>query len=83
MKYGYGHVVDQVCEAINQNLMTRKEGIKLINKYDGKCSDKYILNFCKYVEISLNDFWVHVDKIVNKELFIKKNGRWIKNFEVI
>ena len=64
--------MDQVCEAINQNFMTRKEGIRLINKFDGKCSEKYIVNFCKYAEISLNEFWLYVDKIVNKNLFIKK-----------
>lgn len=82
IKYGYGHVIDQVCEAINQNLITRKEGIKLVNKYDGKCSEKYILNFCKYADISLKEFWLYVDQIVNKNLFVKKNGKWIKNFKV-
>ena len=82
LKFGYGHVVDQVCEAINQKIMTRQEGIKLINKYDGKCSEKYILAFCKYSELSLKEFWLYVDKIVNKELFEKKNGKWIKKFKV-
>lgn len=82
LKFGYGHVVDQVCEAINQKIMTRQEGIKLINKYDGKCSKKYILAFCKYSELSLKEFWLYVDKIVNKELFEKKNGKWIKKFKV-
>ena len=60
--------------------MTRQEGIKLINKYDGKCSEKYILAFCKYSEYS-KEFWLYVDKIVNKELFEKKR-KVIKKFKV-
>ena len=36
---------------------------------------KNIYCICKYSELSLKEFWLYVDKIVNKELFEKKNGK--------
>ncbi len=81
-KLGFGRVTDQVCEAIHQGLMTRDEGIDLVNRYDGKCSGKYIKQFCDYIEISNDQFWEVLDKHVNKDLFQKENGEWRPKFEV-
>ena len=81
MKFGFGHITDQVCEAIHQNLITREKAITLVEKYDGKVDIKYIKKFCDYIEISLEDFWKHLDNIVNKDLFEKKDGTWKKNLK--
>ena len=82
MKFGFGHVTDQVCEAIHQKFMSRNEAIDIVKKYDGKIHKKYIKKFCDYVDMPINEFWRNVDEIVNKELFVKKNGKWIRNFEI-
>ena len=82
MKFGFGHITDQVCEAIHQNLITREKAITLVEKYDGKVDIKYIKKFCDYIEISLEDFWKHLDNIVNKDLFEKKDGTWKKKFVI-
>ena len=82
LKFGFGCVTDQVCEAIHQGLMTRKEAIDIVNKYDGACSDYYIKIFCDYIDITQDEFWSIVDNHVNKNLFEKKNDRWIPKFEV-
>ena len=82
LKFGFGCVTDQVCEAIHQGLMTRKEAIDIVNKYDGACSDYYIKIFCDYIDITHDEFWSIVDNHVNKDLFEKKNDRWIPKFEV-
>ena len=42
--------------------MTRNEAADLVFKYDGKCSDKYILEFCKYVDITFEQFWSTAEK---------------------
>ena len=57
LKFGFGHVSDQVCEAINAGLMDRAEGIELLKKYDGKCDHSFIERFCRYLEISEKEFW--------------------------
>lgn len=82
LKYGFGCVNDQACEAIHLKIMSRKEAIKNILKYDGACHLKYIKKFCKYINISLTKFWLTVDKFVNKDLFEKKNGSWKPKFKV-
>ena len=81
-KLGFGRVTDQVCEAIHQGMMTRDEAVGLVKKYDGACAEKYIQMFCNYIEITLDEFWNHVDEITNKDLLEKVNGKWIPKFEV-
>ncbi len=81
-KLGYGCVTDQVCEAIHQGKINRNEAIDLVNKYDGVCDLKYIKNFCKYLDISLSQFWEVLDKFVNKDLFEKHDGKWKPKFKV-
>ena len=81
-KLGYGCVTDQVCEAIHQGKINRNEAIDLVNKYDGVCDLKYIKSFCKYLDISLSQFWEVLDKFVNKDLFEKHDGKWKPKFKV-
>ena len=70
-------------QAIHQGLMTRDEGIDLVNRYDGKCSEKYIKQFCDYIEISNDQFWEVLDKHVNKDLFQKKMENGVQNLKFI
>ena len=82
LKFGFGHVTDQVCEAIHQGLMDRSEAVKLVKKYDGNCSEDYIKYFCDFLEITSKEFWDQADKFVNKNLFEKVNGKWKPKFTV-
>ena len=83
LKYGFGRMSDYVNEDIRNGRITREEGIKLIEKYDSKCSNKYIKSFSDYIEISVDDFWKHVDKSVNNDLFEKLSiGNYKPKFKV-
>ena len=83
LKFGFGRVTDQVCEAIHQGMLTREDAVKLVKKYDGRCSKKYIKLFCKYLEITEQAFWTNVDKnVVNKKLFKKVKNNWVPKFKV-
>ena len=70
LKFGFGRVSDYVNEDIRNGRLTRDEGIALLEKYDGKCSDVYIRKFCDYIDISFTEFgmWL-ID--TNKKLFRK------------
>jgi N-acetyl sugar amidotransferase len=83
IKFGFGHVNDQVCEAINHGMMTREEGIELLKKYDGKCSPKYIKRYCGYLGITEKQFWEVVERFRGGEnVWIKdKNGEWKLNLD--
>ena len=83
LKYGFGKVTDYVNEEIRFNRMSREEGIILTEKYDGRCSDRIINNFSDYINISTDEFWNHIDKFVDKNLFERKGkGKYLKKFKV-
>jgi len=83
-KLGFGCATDEACFDIREGRITRKEGIELVKKYDGKCGEKYIKEFCDYIDIKIGEFWRVVDGFVNKELFEKGAdlGKWKPKFEV-
>lgn len=83
LKFGFGRVSDYVNEDIRNKRMTREEGVLLNERFDGKCSLKYIESFTNYIGISVQDFWEQVDKSVNTELFRKKGlGEYEPKFKV-
>lgn len=83
LKFGFGRVSDYVNEDIRNGRMTRDEAITLLKKYDGHCSPKYIKSFCNYIGITVEEFWKHINKSVNKELFeLTLEGTWKPKFEV-
>ena len=82
-KFGFGFVTEIVCEDIQRGLIDRETGIKWITQYDGKCSDEYIFSFCKFIGISIDAFWDHIRKSVNRKLFeISKDGKITPKFSV-
>ncbi len=83
-KYGFGMTTDEVCYDIRDGRISREEGIELVKKYDGKCGDNYILYFCKYIEITTEEFWKEIDRWVNRKLFEKdtSSGKWKPRFKV-
>lgn len=82
-KFGFGRITDYVNEDIRLGRMTREAGIRMLEKYDGKCSPKYIRSFCEYIEITENQFWEKVNGSVNTKLFEKNgSGKWERKFEI-
>lgn len=83
LKFGFGRVTDYVNEDIRNGRMSREHAIELCERYDGTCSQMYIESFCKYIGISIIDFWEQVDKSVNPLLFKKVGiGKYEKKFKV-
>ena len=68
-KYGFGRATDLVCEMIREGSISRDEGIRIVEKFDGICSDEIIEKNCNYVDISLNQFWHIVGKWTNHSIF--------------
>lgn len=69
MKFGFGKVSEQCSGAIRAGVMTREEGIELTEKYDGKCSPRYIRNFCKYIGIDEDEFWEVAESYRNLDIW--------------
>ena len=76
MKFGFGKATQEIGVAIRSGLMDRKEGISIVNLYDGKCHPKYIHRLANYLQISVEEFWKIAESYRNKELFTVVNGEW-------
>ena len=81
-KFGFGRATDILNEQIRGNIITRKKAIKIAEKYDGRCSDQIIQNFCKYIGITDKFFWKIVKKFTNKKLFYVNKKRPLRKFKV-
>lgn len=68
-KYGFGRATDQVCEMIRDGKITRDQGIELVQRYDGVCSDVIIKKYCEYINISVEHFWKETHRWVNWDIF--------------
>ena len=78
-KFGFGRVTDLLNFEVRYGNITREKAIKYAEKYDGKCSQIFINDFCKYIGITKRDFEKYLLKIVNRKLFnVKRVDNKIK-----
>ena len=76
IKFGFGFCMDHVCYDIRDENLDRKEAIELVLKYDGKCSKKYIEDFCDYSKISEKEFSSTIEKF-RGDVWYEKDNKWI------
>jgi len=83
-KYGFGRATDICNENIRLGKITREKAVDIVTKYDGLCDESIISRFCKYVGITMEEFWKITHKWVNLSLFeIPSNGgRPVPKFHV-
>lgn len=73
IKFGFGQCMDHVCYDLRDGFMDRKSGIELVLKYDGKCAQKYINDFCSDIQISKNEFINTMEKFRGNIWYKKDN----------
>lgn len=84
LKYGFGQVVDEVCEAVRLGMMTREKAIEYVKKYDGKCAPRYIQQLCRYFGITEEKFWEIAESYRNKNIWEKDaTGNWKLKVELV
>lgn len=73
-KLGFGRASDYMNEEIRAGRVSREEAIKIVQTYDGICSDQYVASFCRYVDISVDQFWERVKQAAHPKLFASVPG---------
>ena len=76
IKFGFGFCMDHVCYDVRDKNLDRKEAIELVLKYDGKCSKKYIEDFCDYAKISEKEFSDTIEKF-RGDVWYEKDNKWV------
>lgn len=73
-KFGFGRATDLMNTLIRSGKISRSEAIDWVERYDGVCSDRIIGKYCSYIDIAVSEFWLVVDRYVNKNLFMCEEG---------
>ena len=79
IKFGFGQCMDHACYDLREQRISRKEAIELVKKYDGKCSEVYIKDFCNFIGITDTEFWDISEKFRGK-MWVKKNNNWYNTY---
>jgi hypothetical protein len=78
IKHGLGNVTEFSCYDIREERLSRTEAAALAKAFDGKCHDRYIIDFCQWIGISKKDFWIVANSFRGK--MWEKKGNWkLKN----
>ncbi len=80
VKFGFGQCMDHACYDIREGRISRKEGIDLVRKYDGKCSEFYIEKFCDYIDTNIDEFWHTVEKFRGEMWKKDNNQNWYNTY---
>lgn len=75
VKYGFGRATDNACLDIRLGYITRSEGVRLVNKYDGTPPKKAIKEYLRYTDFSQEEFDKIVDSYTNKRIFKRDDNR--------
>ena len=57
--------------------------LNLVNLYDNSYPENFLELYLDYYEMNANEFNEVIDKWANKDLFEKKQGRWMPRFQII
>ncbi len=82
LKFGFGRTSQDACIDIRRGALAREQAIELVRRFDGKYPEPYIDTYLDYYGMTREEFEAVVDQWANKDILIKKDGRWVKNFEI-
>ncbi len=82
IKYGFGRATDHACIDIRNNRLTREEGLKLIQKYEGRYPNESINAFIEYSGMTKEEIDQILDSFTNPMLFKQaEDGSFLKDKE--
>ena len=82
IKFGIGRATYDSAQEVRNGKITRSEAAYLVKKFDGEFPERYISEFCEYIDISLSEFNEIVDSFRSPHIWTKVNGNWHINHTV-
>jgi len=76
IKFGIGRATYDSAQEVRNGKITRDEAINLVKKFDGEFPEKYLKEFCEYIDISENQFHKTVDSFRSPHLWRKLGEEW-------
>lgn len=78
VKFGYGRCTDHASKDIRAGIISRKEGIKLVKKYDHVIPSD-LKRWLSYVDMQEEEFHRIADHFRDPRVWANINGEWLKN----
>ena len=75
--------MEDAAHEIRAGHITRKEGIALMNRYEGEFPNKYYKEFLEYLDITEEHFWNVVDSWRASHLWEKIDGDWKFRYPIL
>lgn len=80
-KLGFGRATEQANTKIRRGEWTREQGIAHAERYDDACDPDYLASFCRYIEITEEEFWQVVKKFAHPQMFDLSGPRPVRRFQ--
>lgn len=82
VKFGIGRATYDAAQEIRNKKITREEGVALVKKFDQEFPKKYFGEFLQYIDMSEDEFWMHINNARSPHLWEKKDGEWVLRHQV-
>jgi len=82
IKFGIGRATYDSAQEIRNGKITRSEASYLVKKFDGEFPDRYVEEFCDYINVTSEEFTEIVDSFRSPHLWTKSQGEWHLNHTV-
>lgn len=82
LKFGFGRTTSEIGNDIRRGAMTRKQAVNIVRSFDGEFPEAHVPSYLEYYSMSREEFDAVLDKWANKDLFEKRDGRWVRTFEI-
>jgi N-acetyl sugar amidotransferase len=83
LKFGFGRANQDACIEVRRGAMDRQQAVNLVRLYDNQYPEQYVETYLDYFQMDRGEFEDTLDRWANRELFVKQNGRWRPNFEIV
>ena len=82
LKFGFWRPTDQTCYQIWNSRMTREEAVDIVLKKQYEFPYEYLDDFLEYHQISEKELFDCMERWRNKDIWVKKNNKWVLRNEV-
>ena len=82
VKYGFGRATDNACLDIRLGYIDRDQGVRLVNKYDGRYPSKAVKKYLEYTGFMQEEFDDIVNSFTNKRIFERdESGAFVRDMD--
>jgi N-acetyl sugar amidotransferase len=76
IKFGIGRATSDAASQIRNKIITRDEGVEMVNKFDDEFPKLYFEESLEYLDITKEVFWQTIDKFRRSIIWKKENENW-------